>query len=221
MDGSGGAAASSSDDENGEEEELVIDDALLEQDAPFELRCWSGAVASATAGELHELCAEAFMAFQGRSFWVPADRSSRMDDGGWAVLERFAADVYVRDSPLVAVAVWFATRSLSHTCAAPARCQAFHTRGLSGVDIDASRSGAEVWVQVRSGEVAATAAQEQQLLQVTIQPSWLPGSEQVVPTSDGQGVSIVIPLDARPGSTISVAVPVQKPGAGTSINWVR
>ena len=89
------------------------------------------------------------------------------------------------------------------------------------MNIDASRSGAEFWVQVRSGEPAETAAQEQQLLQVTVQPGWSPGSEQVVPTSDGQGVSIVIPADAQPGSVISVTVPVQKPGAGTSINWVR
>ena len=87
-------ASSSSDDE----QELVIDDALLAQDAPFELRCWSEAIAGATAQQLHELCAEAFMAFQGRSFWVPADRSPpTVGDGGWAVLERFAADVYVRD----------------------------------------------------------------------------------------------------------------------------
>ena len=114
----------------------------------------------------------------------------------------------------------------NHTAAShatPVLGQAYHTKGLTGIDIDASRSGAEVWVQVRSGEVAdATAAQEQEeLLQVTVQPGWSPGSEQVVPTAAGQGVSIVIPSDARPGSTISVAVPVQKPGAGTSINWVR
>lgn len=113
-DGSGGATASFSDDEDGDEEELVIDDALLAQDAPFELRCWSGAVTNATAGKLHELCAEAFMAFQGRSFWVPADRSPRMDDGGWAVLERFAADVYVRDSFLVAVGVFLPHAAVSH-----------------------------------------------------------------------------------------------------------
>lgn len=99
--------------------------------------------------------------------------------------------------------------------------QAFHTKGITDVDIDPSRSGAEVWVQVRSADPDAAASQERELLQVVIQPGWSPGSEQVVPTSDGQGVSIEIPPGACPGSTITVAVPVQKPGAGTSINWVR
>lgn len=93
------SAQTSSSSSSDEEAELVIDDALLAQDAPFELRCWSEAVSGATAPHLHELCAEAFMAFQGRSFWVPADRSPPppVSDDGWALLERFAADVYVRD----------------------------------------------------------------------------------------------------------------------------
>lgn len=122
--------SSANDDDDDDEEELVIDDALLAQDAPFELRCWSGAVTSTTAGQLHELCAEAFMAFQGRSFWVPADSSPRTDGGGWAVLERFAADVYVRESALVPVAVLFASKSLSH-----ARC----ARALPGVPHERAR----------------------------------------------------------------------------------
>ena len=155
-----------------EEEEVVIDDALLALDAPFELRCWHGAVGGKAVRQLHELCAEAFMAFQGRSFWVPADRplpaAAAAAGSGWAVLERFAADVY-----------------------------AFHTKGLKDVEIDASRSGAEVWVQVRSGGGGAAEPEHEQL-KVTIEAGWAPGSEQVVQTADGQGVSIMVPADAQP-----------------------
>lgn len=100
--------------------------------------------------------------------------------------------------------------------------QAFHTKGLHDVEIDRSRSGAEVWVQVRNGAGAAPVGRiesEQEILTVTMKPDWEPGSEQVVSTADGQSVSIVVPLDARPGS--SIAVPVEAPGSGTSINWVR
>ena len=49
----------------------------------------------------------------------------------------------------------------------------------------------------RSGGGGATEPEHEQL-KVTIEAGWAPGSEQVVQTADGQGVSIMVPADAQP-----------------------
>ena len=120
------------DESEAEQAEVVIDDALLAQDAGFDLRSWAGALPwgaeSAQMGHLGRLAEAAFTASGGQSFWVPMER--RQAAAG--VLEAFAAAVFD-----------------------------FHTAGgVDGVEIDPARSGAEVWVQVRSATAAAAAASE-------------------------------------------------------------
>jgi hypothetical protein len=140
--GDGGAAAaeeegsdSSGSDGDDVAQHAVVSDELLAQDAGFVLRCWHGALPSDgdTVVQLRALCEEAFAAFDGRSFWVPVARygaPAAADTGTgatadsantWGALERFAEAVF-----------------------------AFHTAGLEDIEIDANKSGAEVWVQVRS-----------------------------------------------------------------------
>ena len=69
-------------------------DALLAQDAGFDLRSWAGALPwgaeSAQMGHLGRLAEAAFTASGGQSFWVPMER--RQAAAG--VLEAFAAAVF-------------------------------------------------------------------------------------------------------------------------------
>ena len=121
------------DESEAEQAEVVIDDALLAQDAGFDLRSWAGALPwgaeSAQMGHLGRLAEAAFTASGGQSFWVPMER--RQAAGAAGALEAFAAAVFD-----------------------------FHTAGgVDGVEIDPARSGAEVWVQVRSATAAAAEAE--------------------------------------------------------------
>jgi hypothetical protein len=130
-----GTTESSAEEEDSEDEDegevMVIDDAVLAQDAGFELRCWhdSLGVTGDAVANVRRLAEEAFVAFEGRSFWVPAEQREPPSETptGWEPLEAFAASVF-----------------------------AFHTADVSD-PIDRSCSGAELWFQVRTGADAGAA----------------------------------------------------------------